>query len=384
MRTYVPGEGAVGILASAIDELAADDLDEIAPWTVGDEIVELARERERLDAQLLRRLRRFDASGAWAEDGSLSTRAWLRRHCRMAPGAAAERVRVARRLHDSLPETRVAFAAGEIGYAHVRVIAATVESSDACEETIGEAEPILVDVARDCDPVALRRVVEHWKHMVDAEDFTLSERDRYDRRRLHLSTILDGMGALDGLFDAEGTATIRTAVEAFAMPLPGDTRTPTQRRADGLVEACRRALGCGDAPTSGGERPHLSITVPLETLERRAGAPAAAVGWVDQPISGEAARRLACDAAISRIITDGASEPLDIGRRTRTIPAALRRAVIARDRHCVAPGCDRPPEWCEVHHRVHWLDGGETKLANLELRCIPHHHDEHPEDRAPP
>lgn len=212
----------------------------------------------------------------------------------MAPGAAAERVRVARRLHDSLPETRDAFAAGEIGYAHVRVIVRAVDSSEACEETIAEAEPILVEVARDCDPVGLRRVAEHWKHMVDAEGFTSSERDRYDRRRLHLSTILDGMGALDGLFDAEGTATIRSAVEAFAIPLPGDTRTPTQRRADGLVEACRRALGRGDAPMSGGERPHLNITVPLETLERRAGAPAADVGWVEQPISGEAARRLAC------------------------------------------------------------------------------------------
>lgn len=80
---------------------------------------------------------------------------------------------------------------------------------------------------------------------------------------------------------------------------------------------------------------------------------------------------------MSRIITGGKSEPLDVGRRTRMIPAALRRAVIARDRHCVAPGCDRPPGWCEVHHKKHWTDGGATALDNLELRCHLHHRDQH-------
>ncbi|MGH8986529.1 MAG: DUF222 domain-containing protein [Acidimicrobiia bacterium] len=328
----------MGNLASAIDELAAEDLDDVAPGAVGDDIVELARERERLDAQLLRRLHRFDASGAWAEDGSLSTRAWLRRHCRIAPGPLAERVRVARRLHDSLPETRAAFAAGEIGYAHVRVIAATVDASDACEETIGEAEPILIDVARDCDPVGLRRVAEHWKHTVDAEGFRGDEHDRYQRRRLHVSSTFQGMVAGDFELEAEGGATVITAVDAYAKPRAGgDPRTPAQRRADALVEICRHALDRGDAPMTGGERPHVTVMLPLDTLEGRAGAPAAEVGRIAQPISGEAARRLACDCGISRIITDGASEPLDIGRRTRVIPPALRRAVIARDRHCVAP-----------------------------------------------
>jgi Domain of unknown function (DUF222)/HNH endonuclease len=131
----------------------------------------------------------------------------------------------------------------------------------------------------------------------------------------------------------------------------------------------------------------MSVIVPLETLEARAGVDAATLAW-SGPIPGETARRLACDACISRIITDGRSEPLDVGRLTRTIPPALRRAVVARDRHCVEPGCDRPPEWCDVHHKVHWIDGGETKLSNLELRCRPHHRRVHEgkeaERRAPP
>jgi Domain of unknown function (DUF222) len=372
----------VGNLASAIDELAGDDLDGMPATALSADIVELTRQRERLDAEVLRRLRRFDAVGGCEVDRALSTQAWLRHQCRVAPGAAAERVRVARRL-ESLPETRAAFAAGDIGYAHVRVIANTVESSDACEATVADAEPILVNVAREYDAVGVRRVAEHWRHMVDRDGFEADEHTRYERRRLHTSETFEGMVVGDFAADPENGSLIRTAIEAFAGPLPGaDARTPGQRRFDALVEICRRVLDRG-TPTSGGERPHLSVLVPLDTLEGRARAAGAEVSWVQQPISGEAARRLACDARVTRIITGPESQPLDVGRTTRTISPALRRAVIARDRHCVEEGCDRPPEWCEVHHIVPWIDGGETKLEDLELRCTPHHHDVHA-TRAPP
>jgi hypothetical protein len=62
-----------------------------------------------------------------------------------------------------------------------------------------------------------------------------------------------------------------------------------------------------------------------------------------------------------------------VGRRTRVIPTALRRALIARDRHCTWKGCDRDPRWCDVHHRKHWADGGTTDAANTTLRCRFHH-----------
>ena len=91
------------------------------------------------------------------------------------------------------------------------------------------------------------------------------------------------------------------------------------------------------------------------------------------PIPAERARQLACDAGISRIITAGASQPLDVGRRTRTVPTQLRRALAARDRGCKFPSCDRPVAWCDAHHRRHWADGGPTVLANLVLLCRLHH-----------
>jgi predicted restriction endonuclease len=69
----------------------------------------------------------------------------------------------------------------------------------------------------------------------------------------------------------------------------------------------------------------------------------------------------------------GASEPLDVGRRTPVVSPAIRRAVIVRDAHCRFPGCDRPQSWCDAHHAVHWADGGPTSLQNLVLLCRAHH-----------
>ena len=91
------------------------------------------------------------------------------------------------------------------------------------------------------------------------------------------------------------------------------------------------------------------------------------------PVPVEVARRLACDASVVRVVTAGGSEPLDLGRMTRVPSKAQRRAVILRDGHCRFPGCDRPPAWDDVHHILHWPDGGPTDLGNLILLCRRHH-----------
>jgi hypothetical protein len=90
-------------------------------------------------------------------------------------------------------------------------------------------------------------------------------------------------------------------------------------------------------------------------------------------ITPETARRIACDADLTRIITRGASQPLELGRRTKVVAPGLRRAIAVRDRGCRFPGCGRPPGWCDAHHVRHWADGGETSVSNLVLLCRPHH-----------
>ncbi|MDQ1511270.1 MAG: hypothetical protein QOG50_3114, partial [Actinomycetota bacterium] len=94
-------------------------------------------------------------------------------------------------------------------------------------------------------------------------------------------------------------------------------------------------------------------------------------------LSATTLERLCCDAKICRVITDGPSEILDVGRLTRTVPPAIWNALIARDRHCTAPGCDRSPEYCEAHHIWFWELGGPTNLDNLRLLCWYHHKELH-------
>jgi len=86
---------------------------------------------------------------------------------------------------------------------------------------------------------------------------------------------------------------------------------------------------------------------------------------------------IACDCDVTRVIIAGKSEILDIGRATRTVSAALWKALVTRDRHCQHPGCDRPPSQCDAHHLWHWINGGPTNLDNLILYCTTHHRQEH-------
>jgi hypothetical protein len=91
------------------------------------------------------------------------------------------------------------------------------------------------------------------------------------------------------------------------------------------------------------------------------------------PVPRWTIERLACDCAVGRVLMRGDSEVLDLGRRSRLVSKAQRRALVHRDRHCAFPGCRRPPRGCDAHHLIPWLRGGPTDLANLVLLCRHHH-----------
>ncbi|HEV2012727.1 MAG TPA: DUF222 domain-containing protein [Candidatus Dormibacteraeota bacterium] len=326
-----------------------------------------------LEAVFADGVRRFDRSGEYAAEGALSIVNWLRWKCKLSGGAAAERVGIARQL-DQLPKTEAAFARGDLGYQHVALIARTAEHVGAA--AVRSAESSLLQAAQTHDPGQFAGVTKDFEHRVDAEGALAEANRAYARRYLHLGEPQDGLVRLDGLLDAEGGAVLRTALNPLMMPSQNDERTPGQRRADALVGLCRRGPG-GKKADGAGPRPQLIITASVDTLAGLPGAPAARLES-GATIPSATVQRLACDAAITRITGLGEFDH-EISQASRSIPAATRRALAARDQHCVFASCDRPPVWCDGHHLVFWTKGGPTTLPNLALVCQPHHRKLHEE-----
>jgi Domain of unknown function (DUF222)/HNH endonuclease len=349
---------------SLLDRLGEEDLNSVPAEAMGDDQIALQRICNRVQAEGLRRLRRFDSGQGYAPSGALTARAWLRWQLNLTTNTASERVAIARKLA-ALPKTEQALGDGDISYRHVALIAET--AGQLGDKFGGQAETILVDTSKEVDPWRLQRAIWHLKHCLDSDGVLKDANKANSRRFLHLSQTFDGVYRIDGWLDAEGGAVLNTALDSVMGPwLEGDDRSATERRADAAVEMARRQLDGGQLPEVAGQKPHLAVSVDMATLSKEPGSMAAELEW-SQPIPAETARRLACDAAITPII-DGEAD-----HTSRVVPGATRRALIARDRGCRFPGCDCPPAWTDAHHVKHWADGGPTTLDNLILLCRRHH-----------
>ncbi|WP_460549365.1 HNH endonuclease signature motif containing protein, partial [Geodermatophilus aquaeductus] len=150
----------------------------------------------------------------------------------------------------------------------------------------------------------------------------------------------------------------------------GDERTRAQRLGDALVQLADNALASGGLPTLRGVRPQVIAKISLEDLATGSGTAEMGFGAV---VSAARARWLVCDGAVSRVVFGPDGVPLDLGREHRLATRHLRRAAELRDGGCVFAGCSAPTHWCDVHHLVHWIDGGETSLDNSALLCERHH-----------
>ena len=344
-------------------------LREVDDSQLGEELVEIRESVVQLEAVFAGGLRRFDQSGEYRADGALSLIDWLRWKAKLSGGAAMERLAIARQL-EQLPQTQKAFANGEVGYQHVALLARTAEKVGAA--AVQGEEPRLLKAAETMDPGQFAEVAKAFQYRVD-HAAALAEANRaYTRRYLHISEVRDGLVHLEGLLDAEGGATLKTALGAL-MPPPtkDDHRTPGQRRVDALVELARRPLAGSKLGTVGGQRPHLVISASAETLAGHPGAPPAQLEGVG-PIPRETAQRHACDASVSWLLGQAELES-ETSHAHQRIPAPTRRALVARDRGCVVNHCNRPAPWCDGHHLVWWTRGGKTALPNLALVCGRHH-----------
>src|SRR6266576_7069655 len=358
-------------IKAALDDLPRwlSGLDDVS---LGEPLIEIREVIDRSESVFADSVRRFDKSGEYKADGALSLTAWLRWKCKLSGGAAMERVEIARQL-EKLPETAAAFANGDVGFQHVAVLARTAEHVGAAAVRKDEAN--LLKAAQTMDPGQFTTVAKNFEHRVDAAGALAEANRAYERRYFHISEPQDGLVRLDGVLDAEGGATLRTALQAFMKPVKDDARSYGQRSADALVELGRQ--GSGGKRDGAGPRPQLIIRASLDTLAGTKGAPAGELEG-GGTVPAETVQRYACDSAISRITGQGELEH-ELNHASRTLPASTRRALEARDRHCVFPGCTRPLTWCDGHHLVWWTRGGETALPNLALLCRPHHRMVHEE-----
>ncbi|MEQ1871421.1 MAG: DUF222 domain-containing protein [Vicinamibacterales bacterium] len=393
---------------------------------LGEAIAELAARLHAATYELLVLLREFDERAGW-NCGFLSCAHWLHWRTGIDLGAAREKVRVAKALA-ALPLVSAAIQRGAISYAKVRALTRVATPQNeavlvdlALAGTAAHVERFVrawrridrVEAARETEARHLRRELSTWvdddgmvvirgrltpeigavvqraleaaadrlfresagapSGAVMTEEVTFGQR-RADALGLLAEAALGAdldRGAAGDCYqvvlhvDATGSASDRPARELASDQARGPV---ADAAASDRVDVDSRAFNGAGAVAAGGEPHTFEVTSepkpgPFDgTLELADGA---------TYVSAETARRLACDASVVVMHHDPNGTPLDVGRKTRTIPPATRRALLARDTCCRFPGCTA--RRCDAHHVMHWADGGATRLDNLVRLCRRHH-----------
>jgi Domain of unknown function (DUF222)/HNH endonuclease len=340
--------------------------------------------------RFLELLAQFDRQEGWARHGVASCAHWLNWQCGISQGAAREKVRVARAL-EKLPMTSDACRRGAISYSKARAMTRIATP---------ENEAALLNIAEHGTAAHMDKLVRKYSRVERLED-TKQANDRYFRRYLRFTYDDDDSLLIYGRLPPEIGAVVRKAIDAAveAMeerePPTVETRSNVSaetsevepfsvndawgaKRADALRHLADSFLTRqAEAAGSSADRHQVVVHIDQRLL---ASAPATPMQGLPQRceledervLAVETARRLSCDSSLVGIVEDDDGEPLNVGRKTRSISPALQRALKARDGGCRFPGCDRT-SYTEGHHVQHWANGGETKLGNLVTLCRFHH-----------
>ena len=246
---------------------------------------------------------------------------------------------------------------------------------------VAEVEKTLTGQAAVFDPNALSRCAARILECLDPDGTPDREQAQERLRRLRLHRVHGGMWRITGdLLPGTGAA-LAAVLRPLAAPRPdnpaegrlqeSDPRDADQRLHDALDEAAHRLLACGGLPATGGTPATIIVTIRLEDLLNRTGQATTSDGT---DLSVAAALRMADEAEVIPTVLNDAGGILAVGRSRRIATRTQTLALYARDGGCSFPGCDHPPEWCDRHHIVAWVDGGRTDLDNLTLLCSYHHH----------
>jgi len=327
------------------------------------QIVNLSERINASEYEFLVLLREFDLRQGWKAAGCLDCAAWLNFRCKIVPGTAREKIRTARALM-TLPCISNSFAEGKLSYSNVRAltrVATPSNEQDLLEFAVG---------------ATASQVEERCRQMRNG-DRDVSSRDAirlHQSRWLSRSRNADGSMSLTINLPGEQGELVMKAIE-LAMSQEQASADQIARneslfalQADALLSIAKSYLS-GDKENQSTSRSssadNYQVIVHVdESALKNAG------GESDLPI--ESVRRLTCDGTVVPIIQDSSGEPLDVGRKHRTVHPSLKRSLLARDKHCRFLGCTHD-RWIDAHHVKHWADGGETNPANLILLCSAHH-----------
>lgn len=299
------------------------------------------------------------------ERWGMSAQHWLSWRCALDPVTAREHLRVARCLA-RMPAIREAFATGSVSYSKVRAITRVATEED---EQDWVATAVALPAAK------LTRLTGRCKTITTQE-----ERAPSKQQSLAWSHDDNGMLVVVVRLTPEAGAEFVAAIErqqAVGHPQPVDSAEATGQGepVDALLELVHGATEPVEPGLVSATQPEVVLHVTAGDLG--AERPSRRHLSNDKAVGPAAARRLACDPILTALLHAGDGRVIDVGRRHRLVTQRLRRAVYERDMNCCAfPGCANS-RWLDVHHIVHWEDGGHTDLDNLLLLCGTHHRAHH-------
>lgn len=374
-------DSALGAARDALRGLNAVDLDDVALSKLMSELEVL---RNILDSAQAQAAAVWDARAVWGTDGARSGAAWLAANTSASRPAAASMLKLARSLR-SMPRSAAALAAGDIGVAQARILAAARSEAP---DVFAQHEDMLVEQAKSLRADEFSRAASFWIAHANPDGQRDRDAERYVSRHVRLSAGFGGMWSLDGHLTADLGEALRDALDCIARRMyrsdkalaeanadAGLMRSAGQRRHDALEELARAQRSSAD----GGEAvnvPSITAVVHVEALAEIHGDAGDPVGESagGAMITRARAERHLCDCSLSRVVMGPDSVPIDLGGASRLASPAQRRALAVAYRGCAFPGCDCPPGWTSAHHVVHWVHGGPTDLDNLIPLCSFHHH----------
>lgn len=404
-------------LVAAFDEVLNISLPELARELLLDVVRQFEVLRRRMSAFDARLIAELNCRGVAKNLCSASTAKLLSQMLRLASGEAAARVRAAELLGPRVgltgtpmppvyPVLAAAQADGIVSAAQAAVITHIVgDLPEALRVEWGEhVEADLVEHATRLHPDLLRKAAHRIVEHLDPDGTLSDEHDNQRRRGVTISRNRDGSGTINGRLAPDCLETLLAVTDSLAAPRPVDAfgrkdpRTPDQRMHDAIHDAARRLLRGPELPDCGGIPATVLITVTADQLAIRAQRTAGVSGsgrktaldWLGfsvgpgglattghgRLIGLDTAMRIADQATIVTVISDGTGRVVGATSQSRIVTKRQRLALAARDGGCSFSDCDVPPAWTETHHVQEWSKGGKTTLDNLTLLCG-YHHREH-------